>query len=81
MTNIVGISVQANESAIYSAQMLFNLRKIDDKAQGITKLTHNMVGSVGEMEQHSLSITQYANDAQHVTQQGSQSSLKANNGM
>lgn len=50
MSRVVNLSIQANETAIFSAQMLSNLKKVDHEAQAIAAAAEEMVATVAELE-------------------------------
>ena len=66
----VSLSIQTNETAIYSAQMLNNLREVEGKSQGIAAAAEEMVATVNEIRTYGDNIATQAQEAQEVTQKG-----------
>ena len=81
MSRVVKLSIEANETAIFSADMLSNLRNTDTRAQGIAAAAEQLVATVKEISQYGKNIADQAKEAQEVTQLGSDSSTKAVEGM
>ncbi len=71
LSRVVRLSVEANETAILSAQMFYNLQKVDDRVKKIEKNTKYMVASGNEIDQSGKIIATMAIGAQEVTKQGS----------
>ncbi|MBK8974221.1 MAG: CZB domain-containing protein [Hahellaceae bacterium] len=70
MDRVVKLSIQANETAILSANLFYNLRIVDDRAHSIAAAAEEMQASVMEIRRYGESISQEARDAEHVTQEG-----------
>ena len=81
MNRVVEISVQANETAIFSAHMLTNLKKVDEQAQSIAAAAEEMVATVQQIGEYGQNIANQAQEAQLVTQQGFDASRDAVTGM
>ncbi len=81
MNRVVEISVQANETAIFSAHMLTNLRNVDERAQSIAAAAEQMVATVNEIGSYGQNIADQAQEAQQVTQLGFEASEQAVTGM
>ncbi len=81
MSRVVGLSIQANETAIFSAHMLGNLRKVDEQAQGIAAAAEEMATTVVEIGSYGQNIAEQAQDAQHATQLGAEATQQAVDGM
>ena len=81
MGRVVKLSIEANETAIFSASMLSNLRNTDNQAQGIAAAAEELVATVKEISQYGENIAEQAKDAQQVTQLGSDASTQAVEGM
>jgi methyl-accepting chemotaxis protein len=70
MTRCVQLSIEANESAIFSAQMLLNLREVDAQTQSIAAAAEEMVATVKEIERYGMGIADQAQEAQNAVQSG-----------
>ncbi len=81
MSRVVGISVQANETAIFSAHMLSSLRDVEQQAQGIAAAAEEMVATVEEIGNYGQNIAQQAQDAQQTTSIGAEATKQAVIGM
>ena len=81
MSRVVDLSIQANETAIFSAHMLANLRKVDEQAQGIAAAAEEMATTVVEIGSYGQNIAEQAQDAQQATELGSQATQQAFAGM
>lgn len=81
MSRVVGISVQANETAIFSAHMLSNLREVDERAQSIAAAAEEMAATVQEIGKYGENIASQAKETQKVTESGSEASKQAIAGM
>ncbi len=77
----VHLSIEASETAIFSAKMLSNLREVDHQTQGIAAAAEEMVATVREIERYGGSISEQAQGAQSVTVQGTQAVSNAVQGM
>lgn len=77
MDRVVKLSIQANETAIFSAHMLHNLRKVDHRAQSIAAAAEEMEASVHEIRKYGEGISEEAVQAQTVTEQGSEAVSKS----
>ncbi len=64
MSSVVAISVEANETAVFSAQMFYNLREVDNKAQTIAAAGEEMTATVNEIGTYGESISKQAEEAQ-----------------
>lgn len=71
MSRCVSLSIEANETAIFSAQMLSNLKDVDAQTQGIAAAAEEMVATVKEIERYGMSIADQAQEASQATQSGS----------
>lgn len=71
MSRCVNLSIEANETAIFSAQMLSNLKVVDAQTQGIAAAAEEMVATVKEIERYGMSIADQAQEASQATQSGS----------
>ena len=81
MSRVVGLSVQANETAIFSARMFSDLRKVNEQTQTIAAAAEEMVATVQEIGNYGESIAQQAIDAQEATNLGSEATARAVEGM
>lgn len=77
MSRVVNISVQANETAIFSAQMLSNLRAVDNQAQTIAAAAEEMVATVKSIGSYGANISKQAQDAKVAVNSGLQASHQA----
>lgn len=77
MSRVVSLSVEANETAIFSAQMLYNLRKVDEKAQSIAAAGEEMTATVNEIGNYGKNISEQAKKAQSATHSGEKASQAA----
>jgi len=77
MSHVVSLSIQANETAIFSAQLLSNLKKVDHEAQAIAAAAEQMVSTVQSISSFGGNISQQAKDAEHAVVAGGQASSKA----
>lgn len=71
MSRCVKISIEANETAIFSAKMLVELKDVEAQTQGIAAASEEMVATVSEIERYGMSIADQAQDAQNSTKSGS----------
>jgi methyl-accepting chemotaxis protein len=81
MSRVVSLSIQANETAIFSAQMLSNLKKVDHEAQAIAAAAEEMVATVQSIGSFGANISKQAQDAEHAVNAGTTASSKAVNTM
>lgn len=77
MKRVVSLSVQANETAIFSAHMLSNLRKVDHQAQSIAAAAEQMVATVNSIGNYGENISQQALAAEKEVGLGSQAAQTA----
>lgn len=77
MGRVVSLSVQANETAIFSADLLGNFRKMDQQAQAIAAATEEMVATVKSIGVFGENILAQARGAEASVQSGAQSSSRA----
>ncbi|PCJ01733.1 MAG: chemotaxis protein [Alphaproteobacteria bacterium] len=71
MSRCVKLSIEANETAIFSAKMLVELKDVEAQTQGISAASEEMVATVSEIERYGMSIADQAQDAQNATKSGS----------
>jgi methyl-accepting chemotaxis protein len=81
MSGVVGLSVQASETAIFSANMLSSLCEVDDQARGIAAAAEEMVATVNEIGSYGQNIAEQAQDTQRATLLGAEASQQAVQGM
>ncbi len=81
MSRAVSLSIQANETAIFSAQMLSNLKKVDHEAQAIAAAAEEMVATVQSISSFGGNISKQAQDAEQAVNAGAAASSKAVNTM
>ncbi len=70
MDHCVNLSIEANETAIFSAQMLCSLREVDNQTQGIASAAEEMAATVKEIEHYGVSISKQAQESQELTTRG-----------
>ncbi|MGH1399289.1 MAG: methyl-accepting chemotaxis protein [Alphaproteobacteria bacterium] len=73
MSSVVSLSVEANETAIFSAQMFYNLQKVDNKAQAIAAAGEEMTATVREIGTYGKNISHQAEEAQQASAAGEHS--------
>lgn len=81
MSRCVSLSIEANETAIFSAQMLSNLRDVDMQTQGIAAASEEMVATVKEIERYGKGIADQAQEAYQATMSGSMAVNNASKNM
>lgn len=81
MSRVVNLSIQANETAIFSVHMLSNLKKVDHEAQAIAAAAEEMVATVQSISSFGGNISKQAQDAEHAVNAGTNASSKAVNTM
>jgi len=81
MSRVVKLSIQANETAILSAQMLSNLRNVDHQTQTIAAAAEEMVATVQSISHFGNNISAQARNAENAVDAGSRASSKAVNTM
>lgn len=77
MSHVVNLSIQANETAIFSAQMFSNLKKVDKEAQTIAAAAEEMVSTVQSISNFGENISRQAQDAETAVNAGATASSKA----
>jgi methyl-accepting chemotaxis protein len=77
MSRVIKLSIEANETAIFSANMLNSLRNTENRAQGIASAAEELVSTVKEINQYGENIAEQAKEAQQVSQLGSVASAQA----
>lgn len=77
MSRTVNISVEANETAIFSAHMLHHLKKVDAEAQSIAAASEEMTATVGDIGNYGKNISERAKSTQEAAHEGEQSSQDA----
>lgn len=75
MARIVSLSIEANETAIFSAQMLNSLREVDHKAHGIAAAGEEMTATVSEIGRYGSNISDQARTAQEAAHSGEAASV------
>ena len=68
--NAVALSIQTNETAIFSAKMLYNLREVNHSIQGIAAASEEMVASVGEIGNYGKNIAKQSHEAESTAISG-----------
>jgi len=63
LDDVVSVSVSVNETAGMSAHLLYDLRQVDDEAQGIAAAAEEMAATVNEVAQHGEEILHNARRA------------------
>lgn len=77
LKQMVGLSVEAAETAVLSARMLYDIRNVDEQAQSIAAAAEEMVVTVEDIGNYGEDISIQANEAQQVTRTGYEASLAA----
>lgn len=77
MSRVVHLSIQANETAIFSAHMLSNLKKVDNQAQTIASAAEEMVATVKSISTFGENISKQAQDAETAVNAGANASSRA----
>jgi len=77
LSRVVNISIEVNETAIFSAHMLSNLRQVDEKSHAIAAAAEEMVATVKEIGNYGGNIAQQAQQAKEATDAGSQAAHDA----
>lgn len=70
LDDVVKISVHANETAISSAKLLYNLMRVDEHAHGIAAASEEMVATVKQIGAYGESISGHVRAAESVTRLG-----------
>ena len=81
LKRVVDLSVEANETAIFSAQMLSNFREVDSRAQTIAAAAIEMQTTIEEVEEFGKNIASQAQYSEKVTQDGEEAVQQAINSM
>lgn len=81
MDRCVKLSIGANESAIFSAQLLGNLRNVERQTQGIAASAEEMVATVKDIERYGHGIADQAEEANAATSEGSNAVRNASGSM
>lgn len=77
MSRVVKLSIQANETAIFSAHMLSNLRKVESEAQAVATAAEEMGSTVKSIGEYGQNISSQADDALAAVNEGSRSTQEA----
>ncbi len=70
MSDIVALSVEANETATFSAHMFYNLRKVNNQAQTIAAAGEEMTATVREIGAYGENISIESQEAQKASADG-----------
>ena len=81
LDNVVSLSVEANETAVFSAQMFYDLREVNHKAQSIAAAGEQMTATVREIGNYGSNISDQARDAQSSSVEGEKSCRDVQNNM
>lgn len=81
MSRCVDLSIEASETAIFSARMLSNLRDVDSQTQGIAAAAEEMVATVKEIERYGESIAHQSEEANNATRSGAEAVRDASKNM
>lgn len=73
----VGLSIEANETAILSAQMLFNQKSVDERVTLVDEATDQMVASVKDIDELGINISIQAKEARGLSEKGGSTVLDA----
>ncbi len=75
--NVVDISINMNETAVMSANLLHDLRGVDRQSQNIAAAAEEMAATVGEMEKHGEEIFSDAKAASKTAETSVSAATKA----
>lgn len=81
LSRCVNLSIEVNETAIFSAKMLNDIRDVDHQTQGIAVAAEEMVATVKEIQTYGTNIAAQAQEAQAATTQGAQAVKNATDSM
>ncbi|MBL4871162.1 MAG: CZB domain-containing protein [Robiginitomaculum sp.] len=81
MSRCVNLSIEVNETAIFSAKMLNDIRNVDHQTQGIAVAAEEMVATVKEIETYGTNIATQAVEAQSATKSGAEAVRNATTNM
>lgn len=70
LNRVVDLSIEANETAIFSARLLSNFSKIDSRTQTIATAAEQMRATIEEVENFGKSIASQTQDTEEVAQHG-----------
>lgn len=70
LSRVVGLSVQASETATHAARMLASLRNVESRATGIAAAAEEMVASVHTIGQFGENISRQAQEAEQAVAAG-----------
>lgn len=70
LARVVSLSVQASETSIHAAQMLANMRQVEERATGIAAAAEEMVASVQTIGEFGENISQQAIEAERAASAG-----------
>jgi methyl-accepting chemotaxis protein len=77
MNRIVSLSVEANETAVLSAHLLYNLKSTQEQAQAIAAAGEEMTATVAEIGDYGANISEQAVRAQEASADGVSASAAA----
>lgn len=77
LDQVVRLSIEVNETAILSANLLYNLRQTNEQAHSIAAASEEMTATVGSIGTYGQNISQQAKLAQDATHSGAQASEEA----
>lgn len=78
LNNTVSLSIEANETAILSAELLYNLKEVDGRAQSVAAASEEMTASVQEIGSYGKNISIEAQEAQAAAEECDEASLDVN---
>lgn len=81
LTRAVDISVESNQSAIRSAELLHSLRNVESKAGSIAAASEQMVQTIEQIDEYSKNISEEAESVRSTTKVGVHAATKAAEGM
>jgi len=81
LNGVVDLSISANETAIFSASTLHNLRQADDFAQSIASAAEEMRASISGVRQLSGNIDDVAQSSRQSTREGVAAARELSNAM
>ncbi len=77
LDNTVSMSIEANETSVFAARMLTDVRKVSDQVNSIAAAAEEMVASVTEINSYGENIAVQAEEADRASQQGSSATSSA----
>ena len=77
MTRCVDLSIEASETAIFSAKTLYNLREVDGQTQSMSAAAQEMIATIQEIENSSNKISEEAEISRSFAEKGRAAATEA----